>query len=355
MRVSWLVVVVALWSGCIGPLTTGFPSAVGLQLVASGFDLPVHVAFAGSGDQMFVVEQTGRVRAWQGGRVWTFLDLSGRVEAGGEKGLLSVAFHPGYDHNRRFFVNYTRREAGQLKTFVSEFRADADTADPASERVRFTADQPFDNHNGGLVLFGPDGFLYVGMGDGGGAGDPADNAQNPSSLLGKVLRVHPDGGPVEVWASGFRNPWRFSFDRLSGRLFLGDVGQSRREEVNLVEQGGNYGWAVMEGSLCHKPPSGCATAGLKLPIAEYATHEDGTCAVTGGFVYRGNRLPWLAGRYVFADYCGGQIWSLSDAGGAWSAALLLRTDLRVSSFGEEPDGELLVVDHGGAVYRLVPR
>ncbi|MDQ7800432.1 MAG: PQQ-dependent sugar dehydrogenase [Armatimonadota bacterium] len=354
---AWLLAF-GLLAACNGPVRVGALPALRLERLAEGFQLPVHAAFAGAGGvPLFVVEQAGRVRIWDGGTVRTFLDLSARVESGGEKGLLSLAFHPQYASNRRFFVNYTRREGGQLRSFVSEFRAsaDLDAADAGSERVLLVVDQPFDNHNGGLVLFGPDGSLYVGMGDGGSADDPLDNAQNPTSRLGKMLRVHPDTAAVEVWASGFRNPWRFSFDRATGRMFLGDVGQDRREEIDVVEQGRNYGWAVMEGSLCNKPEVGCNPAGLTLPIAEYATHVDGTCSVTGGYVYRGNRIPWLVGRYVFGDYCGGQVWALADSGGRWSTELLLRTDLRVASFAEQPDGELLLVDHGGGVYRLVNR
>jgi glucose/arabinose dehydrogenase len=346
-----------LLAGCSVAVRPGGPG-LALERVAAGFQLPVHVAFAGQHDpRLFVVEQAGRVLTWDGGTVRTFLDLSGRVESGGEKGLLSVAFHPQYASNGRLFVNYTRREAGQLKTFVTEFRASAnpDAADPTSERVLLVVDQPFDNHNGGLVLFGPDGWLYVGMGDGGGADDPLDNAQNPASLLGKMLRVHPDTGAVEVWASGLRNPWRFSFDRATGRLFVGDVGQDRREEVDLVERGRNYGWAVMEGTLCNKPEVGCDPSPFVPPVAEYPTHVDGTCSVTGGFVYRGSRIPWLVGRYVFGDYCGGQVWALGESGGRQVLELLLRTGLRISSFAEGPDGELWVVDHGGGVYRLVAR
>ncbi len=260
-----------------------------LEPVASGFELPVHVAFRGTQDpRWFVVEQAGRIQVVLGSQVRPFLDLRGRVETGGEKGLLSLAFHPQVAQNGLFYVNYTRREGGRLKTFVSEFRtsADPDVADPASERVLFTVDQPFRNHNGGLVLFGPDGFLYVGMGDGGSADDPLNNAQNPASLLGKVLRVDPRTGTPQVWATGFRNPWRFSFDRGTGRMFLGDVGQDRREEVDVVEPRGNYGWAVMEGTLCNKPEVGCDPLRFRPPAAEYPTHEDGTCSVTGGYVYR---------------------------------------------------------------------
>jgi glucose/arabinose dehydrogenase len=351
--------VAAFLSACSGPvLSPSGPLAVGLELVAGGFEFPVHAAFAGAQDpRLFVVEQTGRVKVVRDGQTRTFLDLSARVESGGEKGLLSVAFHPQYGQNGLFYVNYTRREGGQLKTFVSEFRtsADPDAADPTSERVLFTVDQPFDNHNGGLVLFGPDGFLYVGMGDGGSADDPMDNAQNPASLLGKMLRVDPRNGTPQVWATGFRNPWRFSFDRATGRMFLGDVGQDRREEVDLVEAGRNYGWAVMEGTLCNKPEVGCDPSGFTPPIAEYATHVDGTCSVTGGYVYRGTHIPGLGGRYVFGDYCGGQIWSLRETGGRWTTELLVRSALRITSFAQQPDGELLVVDHAGGVYRLVGR
>lgn len=204
------------------------------------------------------------------------------------------------------------------------------------------------------MRFGPDGWLYVGMGDGGGADDPQDNAQNPASPLGKMLRVHPDTGAVEVWASGLRNPWRFSFDRATGRLFVGDVGQDRREEVDRVERGTNYGWAVMEGTLCNKPEVGCDPAPFVPPVASYPTHVDGTRAVTGGFVYRGSRVPWLAGRYVFGDYCGGQVWALqSPAGLPWSSCCAAGCGSPPSR--KRPTASSLVVDHGGGVYQLVAR
>jgi len=212
-------------------------------------------------------------------------------------------------------------------------------------------------------------MLYIGMGDGGSGGDPLNNGQRLDTLLGKLLRIDVDGGPPyrippdnpfagragtrpEIWAFGLRNPWRFSFDRATGRLFLADVGQNRWEEIDLIEKGGNYGWRIMEGAHCFDPPEGCVRAGLRLPIAEYSTSLG--CAVTGGYVYRGSRIRHLVGRYLFADYCGGQLWSLRESDGRWVMEDLLTTDLRVSSFGEDSFGELYLVDHRGGVYQLGP-
>jgi glucose/arabinose dehydrogenase len=229
--------------------------------------------------------------------------------------------------------------------------------------------QPYRNHNGGLNLFGPDGMLYIGMGDGGSAGDPHNNGQRLDTLLGKMLRLAVDGGAAyrvpgdnpfvdrpgaraEIWAYGLRNPWRFSFDRVSGRLFVADVGQNAIEEVDIVERGGNYGWNIMEGSECYGAQT-CDKTGLRLPIAEYG-HAQG-CSVTGGYVYRGSRIPGLVGRYIFGDYCSGRLWTLAEeTGGRWGMAAWLPTGLAISSFGEDQHGELYVVDHRGAVYLLSP-
>jgi len=352
------------------------PSApqVRLQPVLRGLDQPVYVTHAGDrSGRLFVVEQGGLIRVARGGQVrpTPFLDLRRRVVAGGEMGLLSVAFHPRYAANGRCFVNYTSQEGEHLKTVIAEYRvsaADPDVANPA-ERVLLEIPQPFRNHNGGLNLFGPDGMLYIGMGDGGSAGDPFNNGQRLDTLLGKLLRLDVDGSGIrvpsdnpfvgragarpEIWAWGLRNPWRFSFDRATGRLFVADVGQNAIEEIDLVERGGNYGWNIMEGSRCFRAPD-CETTGLRLPIAEY-THEQG-CSVTGGYVYRGSRIRELAGRYLFGDYCSGRLWALTEApGGRWSTSLLLDTGVRISSFGEDQDGEIYVVDHRGAVYLLTGR
>ena len=347
---------------------------VRLQPLAAGLDAPVYLTPAGDGSgRLFVIEQEGTIRIVRDGRLLArpFLDIRRRVIAGGELGLLSVAFHPQYARNGRFFVNYTA-DSGSLRTVIAEYRVsagDPNVADTA-ERVLLEIPQPFRNHNGGLNLFGPDGMLYIGMGDGGSGGDPLNNGQRLDTLLGKLLRIDVDGGSPyrvppdnpfvgrsgarpEVWAYGLRNPWRFSFDRATGRLFLADVGQNRWEEIDLLERGGNYGWRLMEGAHCFNPETGCNTTGLILPIAEYG-RELG-CSVTGGYVYRGARIRDLVGRYLFSDYCTGRLWSLRESGGRWVMEELLATGLSVSSFGEDQAGELYVVDHRGTVYQIVPR
>jgi glucose/arabinose dehydrogenase len=356
-----------------GSAILGQGLAVELRPVAEGFVDPVYLTHAGDGSgRLFVVEQAGVIRIIREGRILPtpFLDIRDRVTAGGEMGLLSVAFHPRYASNGRFFVNYTT-EYGPRRTVIAEYRLSAGGLDVAdrTERVILEIAQPFRNHNGGLNLFGPDGMLYIGMGDGGSGGDPLNNGQRLDTLLGKLLRIDIDQGVPyqvppdnpfvrragvlgEIWAYGLRNPWRFSFDRASGRLFLGDVGQNRWEEIDLIERGGNYGWNIMEGAHCFRPSTGCDRRGLMLPIAEYPT-SDG-CAVTGGYVYRGSRNPLLAGRYIFGDYCGGQIWTLRETAGRWRMERLRSTQLRISSFGEDEAGELYVVDHLGPIFRLSP-
>lgn len=347
-------------------------ASVELRTVATGLTSPVYVTHAGDGSgRLFVVEQAGVIRIIRNGRILPapFLDIRDRVTAGGEMGLLSVAFHPRYAATGRFFVNYTT-EQGARRTVIAEYRASArdDDIGDRTERAILEITQPFRNHNGGLNLFGPDGLLYIGMGDGGSAGDPMNNGQRLDTLLAKLLRIDvddtaryriPPDNPFigrtargEIWAYGLRNPWRFAFDRRTGRLFLADVGQNAWEEVDIIEKGGNYGWNIMEGAHCFRPPTGCSTAGLVLPIAEYRTGVDG-CSVTGGYVYRGTRVRPLIGRYVFGDYCTGRIWTLTEiAPDRWTMTLLLSTELSISSFGEDQDGELYVVDHRGAIYRF---
>jgi glucose/arabinose dehydrogenase len=358
-----------------GPLAAAPLPQVALRRVLAGLAQPVYVTHAGDGSgRLFVVEQAGIIRVVRDGRLRPepFLDIRRKVIAGGELGLLSVAFHPRYAATGRLFVNYTADQE-RLRTVVAEYRVsarDADTADP-SERVVLEIEQPFRNHNGGLNLFGPDGRLYIGMGDGGSGGDPLNNGQRLDTLLGKLLRLDVDGAAPyrvppdnpfvgrgaargEIWAYGLRNPWRFSFDRATGRLWLADVGQNAWEEIDLIERGGNYGWNIMEGAHCFNPPTDCNTTGLRLPVAEY--DRSGGCSVTGGYVYRGRRVAGLAGRYVFGDYCSGRIWVLSEAPpGRWVMAPLLESGLSISSFGEDQAGELYVVDHRGAVYVVTGR
>jgi glucose/arabinose dehydrogenase len=325
-------------------------------------------------NRLFVVEQAGRIRVVADGALLDppFLDIRDRVASGGETGLLGLAFHPAYAANGRFFVNYTRTAGGQLQSVIAELRADpagANVADP-SETVLLTVDQPFANHNGGQLHFGPDGFLYVALGDGGGGGDPLGNAQRLDTLLGKLLRIDVDGAAPyaippdnpfaettargEIWAYGLRNPWRFSFDRATGRLFCGDVGQSTREEVDLIVPGGNYGWSVLEGALCFPPPAAeCDPTGFVAPIDEYGNDQGRT--VIGGYVYRGARIAGLDGAYVFGDFVSGRVFALREAGGGWRRDELLDTDRLISAFGQDRAGEIYVVDiGGGAVLALRP-
>ena len=343
-----------------------------LQTFISGLSSPVFLTGAGDGSgRRFIVEQTGRIRVVQPGAPSStvFLDIVSRVVSGGEQGLLGLAFHPQFSTNRRFFVNYTR--AGDAATVIAEYRASSNpnVAD-TTETVLLTIAQPFSNHNGGMVAIGPDGFLYIGMGDGGAGNDPGNRAQNDDDLLGKMLRIdidHPASGTVlysspstnpffgsipgrdEIFATGLRNPWRFSFDRLTGKLYVGDVGQGVREEIDIVENGGNYGWRVIEGTLCtNLGPASCATPGFIAPIAEY-DHGGGRCSVTGGYVYRGSQGALPAGAYIYGDYCTGEMFMLNDG----VATVILSTGLNISSFGEDEAGELFVVHLGGSIHRIV--
>lgn len=353
---------------------------VTLTRIVDGLDEPVALTFA-PGDprrRLFVVEKVGRVRILVDGRLQAatapFLDVSARVSTWTEQGLLGLAFHPDYARTRRFYVNFTDVK-GDTRVVEMEARADdPDHADPASERELLHVDQPHRNHNGGNLVFGPDGKLYVGLGDGGSAGDPHGNGQNDRALLGKMLRLDVDEGrasgtrprPVIV-AKGLRNPWRYSFDRATGDLWIADVGQDRYEEVDVLPAATlragaptpNLGWNVMEGLHCYTPRD-CARDGFVLPLLEYG-HDDG-CSITGGFVYRGRALPALAGTYFYADYCTAIVRSVRrDPSGAardpweWRPALDPAARLaNVSSFGEDADGELYVLSLGGAIYRFDP-
>ena len=330
----------------------------------------------GSG-RLFVVLQPGRIMVFENDpgveSAETFLDIRERVnDSGNEEGLLGLAFDPAFAQNGHFYVNYTA--SGPRRTVVSRFSVsagDPDRADPDSEVVFLEVAQPYRNHNGGHVAFGPDGMLYVGLGDGGSGGDPRGNGQDTSTLLGSILRIDvsaldetggyvvPPDNPFaggdgtargEIWAYGLRNPWRFSFDRETGDLWAADVGQNRYEEVDLIRPGRNYGWNVMEGAHCYRGAE-CDTRGLEFPVAKYG--RDGGCSVTGGYVYRGRRLPTLYGAYLYADFCSGKIWALRHDGAAVTEQMLIAdTGLSISSFGEDASGEVYVVTFEGAVYRF---
>lgn len=348
-----------------------------LETVAEGFEQPVYLATSHDGSgRLFVVEQAGVIRIVSppGKPHVEFLDIRDRVDSGGEKGLLSVAFHPQFKVNRKLFVNYTTSSKGQLWTHISEFKAspDGSSADPSSERVILKFRQPYANHNGGHVLFGPDGYLYIGNGDGGSANDPSNNGQRLDTLLGKVLRIDVDrreddllyaipgdnpfvartGARPEIYCYGMRNPWRMCFDRANGNLYAADVGQWKWEEVDVIEKGKNYGWRVMEGNHCnHVFDEHCDSAGLEKPVAEYG-HDAGV-SITGGYVYRGKKFPALDGIYFYADYGSGRVWGLRYDGGKIVAQReLLKGNLPCSSFGEDDDGEVYLVSHAGKIYRI---
>src|SRR5438128_5720539 len=348
-----------------------------LQPVLSGLSSPIFLTSAhDSTDRLFVVEQGGTIRVLQHGATspTLFLDITSKVLSGGERGLLGLAFHPQFATNRRFFVYYTRQTDGAI--VIAEYHAsvaDPNVADTTETVILTIAHPNFANHNGGMIAFGPDGFLYIGTGDGGSANDPANNSQNIDALLGKILRIdidHLNGsvpyssppsnpffgstpGADEIYAYGVRNPWRFSFDRGTGQLYVADVGQGAREEVDIVTLGGNYGWRIMEGSICNPNFNGgvCTPPpGHIPPISEY-THSVGRCAITGGYVYRGTKSSLPTGSYVFGDYCTGEIFMRQD--GMDALTVLLNTTFNISSFGQDESGEIYVVDLAGGVYRIV--
>lgn len=352
--------------------------ATTIQLVpiASGLFKPVYLTHAFD-NRLFVVEQHGVIRIISNGDLLAqpFLDIQDRVGSNAsEQGLLSVAFHPRYGENGRFFLNYTNNSGD---TVISRFQASSDpnAADPTSEQILLTLPQPFPNHNGGQIQFGSDGYLYIGMGDGGAANDPLGNGQNTDTLLGALLRLdidHSDGSYAipadnpfvsgnarnEIWGYGLRNPWRFSFDRLTGDLYLADVGQNTWEEVNFVAAGRpggiNFGWNILEGTHCFSS-SNCDPAGLEQPIFEY-NHSEGGCSITGGYVYRGQQFPQLWGNYFVGDYCSGNIWAtVPTSDGTFTTQRVLgNSGLLISSFGEDAAGELYVLDHQGKVLQIQP-
>jgi glucose/arabinose dehydrogenase len=372
----------AAWlSGCggMGPApnpSPGPPPTLTLSTVASGLSSPLDLEQPNDGTgRFFVVEQGGRIRILQNGSVLAtpFLDISSKVVVDTEEGLLGVAFHPQFAQNGRYYVNYDR-SGGPLgqQTVIAEYTVPAGTnvTSATTERILLVVDQPFTNHKAGQLAFGSDGFLYFGLGDGGSGNDPLGNGQNTQTLLGKMLRIDVNttsagkaygvpadnpfvggGGLPEIYAYGFRNPWRFSFDRMTGRLFCADVGQGRFEEVDLVTKGGNFGWSIMEGAHCLNGTT-CNMTGLTLPIVEY-DHSEGI-AVIGGFVYRGSAIPSLAGTYVMGDFGSGTIWGVTEnPPGTFTRTTLLSTGRSISSFGQDTSGELYVVDYSGSILKLV--
>jgi glucose/arabinose dehydrogenase len=369
------------------PAATAVPTplvAVSISLgpIASGFTSAIGVSSAPGDSRLFVIEQTGQVLIVSGGKkVGTFLDISTRMSCCGERGLLGLAFHPNYAGNGRFFVRYTI-PSGDVR--LSEFHVSSspNKADPASEKVILTIPHPsYANHNGGRIEFGPDGYLYIGTGDGGSGGDPNNHGQALNTLLGKLLRIDvdhaaaglayaiPDGNPFigqagkrgEIWSYGLRNPYTFSFDRETHDLWIADVGQDAYEEVDLARAAGgggrgvNYGWSVMEGNHCYKPATGCDATGMAPPLAEYA-HGSGDsigCAIIGGYVYRGTAHPQLYGRYFFGDYCSGRIWDVAAAGPVQQTPQELPgSGLQITGWGQDVNGELYVTATNGVLYQF---
>jgi glucose/arabinose dehydrogenase len=345
------------------------------------FNRPVDLQHAGDGtNRLFVVEQEGRILVFENRSTVAstdlFLDIRNRVNSSGnEEGLLGLAFHPSYSTNGYFYVNYTA--SSPRRSVISRFQrssADPNTAEASSELVILEFSQPFSNHNGGQISFGPDGYLYIATGDGGSGGDPQNNSQNRANLLGKILRIDidnptagkqygiPEDNPYknndagfreEIWAYGLRNPWRFSFDPVTEMLWTADVGQNRFEEIDIVVKGGNYGWRIMEGFTCFNPASGCDTSGLIPPVHVYERTLG--VSVTGGHVYRGTNVPALTGQYLYADFVSGRLWGLTyDGPGKVSNSLLLQTGQNISSFGVDQFNETYICTFGGGILKFKP-
>jgi glucose/arabinose dehydrogenase len=354
---------------------TRFPDPAGYEwkLVASGLKRPVDLQNAGDGSgRLFIIEKVGRIRILQNNQLSfaPFLDITDRVDSSGnEQGLLGLAFHPDFKHNGFFYVNYTKRGGD---TVIARFTASGDSADPNSEVKLLGVSQPFPNHNGGGLVFGPDGYLYIGLGDGGSQGDPNGNGQNLKTFLGKILRVDVDHGSpysippdnpfgTEIWAYGLRNPWRFSFDRLTGDLWIGDVGQNLYEEIDFVPAGTpggiNFGWNRYEGF--HDYKSGPSLTNHWPPVLEYG-HQDlmGGCSIIGGYVYRGSMPEWQ-GIYFYGDYCSGNVWAalhlVNGNGETWNSERLFQTGVSITSFGVDEAGELYLASDEGMIYRLSRR
>ena len=356
---------------------------VAADTLATGMDRPVYLTAPAGDARFFVVEQPGVIQLFIDDVVQTtpYLDIRALVrDNGNEQGLLGLAFHPNYATNGRFYVNYTASSPSG-DTVIAEYTVSADThvADPASARILMTIEQPFSNHNGGMIDFGPDGYLYIGVGDGGSGGDPLQHGQNTSTLLGSMLRIDVDdttagqyGIPAdnpfadsangindprpEIWASGLRNPWRFSFDRSTGDLYIGDVGQNEIEEIDVQlassTGGENYGWRTMEGSSCFNPSVGCDETGLVLPFAEYS-HAGGGCSIAGGYAYRGTCMPDMVGKYLVTDFCTNIVSTLTFPSDNTLEVLSNSLGSNITSFGQDAAGELYVLTLGGSVARII--
>ena len=337
----------------------------------SGVTQPVDIVNADDGsDRLFIVERGGKIKIFKNGNSQgTFLDVVGKITTnGGEQGLLGLAFHPDYENNGKFYISYTRTDGDSV---IAEYMVsgDPDVGNLLSERVLLTVDQPFNNHNGGHILFGKDGYLYIAFGDGGGIGDPLGNGQNINNLLAAILRIDvnskdpgleygiPNDNPFvgvdgrdEIFAYGLRNPWEISVDRENGRIFAGDVGQSRIEEVDIIEKGKNYGWKIMEGTECFQSTN-CDQTGLTLPIIEYM-HSVG-CSVTGGNVYRGDQYQNMKGLYIYGDFCAGRVWAIEEVNGVWMIEKFKDTTFAITAFGEDESGEIYLADYNNGDIYLV--
>jgi glucose/arabinose dehydrogenase len=359
---------------------------VALQEVLTLPSIPIYFVSPPGDDRLFIVQRNGAIRILANGKLLpdSFLDLTEKITEEGEGGLLSMAFHPRYAENGLFFVNYTDTEGDTVIARYKRSPSDPNRADPGSATRLLWIDQPYSNHNGGQLQFGPDGYLYIGMGDGGSAGDPACNAQRRENLLGKMLRIDVDRStgnrpyaippdnpylgdnplPDEAWAIGLRNPWRFSFDRATGDLWIGDVGQNRREEIDFqaagTAPGRNYGWKPMEGTLCfgdekcEADTPACGAPNLTQPVLEY-THDDGNCSVTGGYVYRGRAIPSLVGSYLFGDYCSSKVWAAKPGKSGFDVRQLPDLAISVVTFGEDREGEIWLGTFEGKVLKLVAK
>ncbi len=381
---GYIVSQLAVGLPTVTPVPVPSPSIIALQAVVTGLDLPLAIVSAGDGTgRLFIVQQGGKILVFDGTQALPtpFLDITSLVSCCGERGLLGLAFHPDYSDNGFFYVDYTDVNGD---TVVARYTVSGspNAADPNSALTVLTVDQPFVNHNGGNLGFGPDDYLYVSMGDGGGTGDPQNNAQRLDTVLGKILRIDVDrddftndpnrnyaipidnpfvGDPDargEIWVLGLRNPWRFSFDRQTEDLFIGDVGQGNVEEIDFQSAsssgGENYGWRCFEGNATFNNQGCSSKFDYDFPILQY-THSLG-CSVTGGFRYRGTDVAELAGRYLYGDFCGGRIWgAIPGANGTWVTTQLLDTALLISSFGEDESGELYVADLNGSVYKIVKK
>ena len=363
------------------PQAADAPVLLEFEQIASGLSAPVGIMSAGDGtSRLFIVLKGGQVVIYDGNQILPtpFLDVSSLVlSTGSEQGLLGIAFHPDYEHNGYFYVDYTKKPNGDTVTARYHVSANPNVADSASEVPLLTINQDFANHNGGQLAFGPDGYLYIGTGDGGSGGDPNNRAQSPNSLLGKLLRIDVDHGTPygipasnpfvsnsavrdEIWAFGLRNPWRFSFDHLTGDLIIADVGQDSWEEINFQSNassgGENYGWSCYEGTHVYNAGRNCTAYGnLTGPVLEYAHGPNDSigCSVTGGYRYRGSRYPALEGIYLYADFCTGMIWGATRSGSTWTSSLLTDTSYAISSFGEDESGELYLASYSdGRIYHI---